>query len=158
MADYASITGGYSNRAGSPLEDGRGITIAGGIDNSATGEGATVSGGIENSASGEWASVSGGQSNAATGRSASVTGGRNNEARGDWSTVTAGGGPERYTEDGSEDDFQGNLATTPYCAIHGGYGNQAGGSNRDVHTTRHESRRGAQSRERLRLLGARRDS
>ena len=77
-ADFATIGGGYANRATDLL-----ATVAGGSDNVAAAA-STVSGGIRNGASGFYAAISGGFHNNASGDHSMVAGGIENVAGGNF--------------------------------------------------------------------------
>lgn len=100
---YASVAGGFLNRAGqlcasvsggsNNLANAPHATVGGGAFNWATGDGAFVGGGFRSLANGAYASVSGGYKSVASGPGASVNGGDRCRATGDRSTVS--GGSER---------------------------------------------------------------
>ena len=124
-ANYASVTGGECNAAGSAsfpaactysggASDGAGVSggasntasgaqssVSGGFINTASGEFSSVSGGESNAASSEYSSVSGGQNNAASGAGSSVSGGQNNTASADFSSILGGDGITVSTEWGT---------------------------------------------------------
>jgi len=115
-----NVIGGYS---GNWVADGvYGATIGGGGaadngigepgQNGVTARFATVAGGVENTASGNGASVGGGWRNTASAPHSVVGGGWSNEATGGFATVAGG---------------VGNLATDGYSAICGGAGDTASG-------------------------------
>ena len=124
-ANYASVTGGECNAAGSAsfpaactysggASDGAGVSggasntasgefssVSGGFLNAASGVYSTASGGTSNAASSEYSSVSGGQNNAASGAGSSVSGGQNNTASADFSSILGGDGITVSTEWGT---------------------------------------------------------
>jgi len=100
--DYATVSGGNNNSAGGNNATVSGgfennasaasTTIGGGYQNTASVGGATVSGGYYNDVGGTGATICGGYENFANGYIATVGGGRYNKARGDYSVVAGGGG------------------------------------------------------------------
>lgn len=100
LADFATVSGGINNTAGSRgatiagglsnTVSGLSATISGGQNNTATGNDATVSGGNRNTASGSYAITAGGLENTASGGLAAVLGGDNNSASGSRATVAGG--------------------------------------------------------------------
>ncbi len=103
---YATVTGGYDNRAAEDY-----TTVSGGYNNDATGYSATVGGGIDNIASGGFGTIAGGSNNT-TGSSSTVAGGFSNHATGDNATVSGGST---------------NSASGSHATIAGGSGNAAPG-------------------------------
>ena len=90
---YGFIGGGYGNQAGNDggtTSDAQWATVAGGIDNRATGGWSTVAGGSQNAAAGSTSSVGGGASNQATASDATVAGGDGNVASGTGAAVPGG--------------------------------------------------------------------
>jgi hypothetical protein len=78
---YGTVGGGLGNRAGNEnedLADAQYPTVAGGIDNTASGLGSTVSGGEKNQASGSFSTIPGGFGNKANGHYTFATGHRAN--------------------------------------------------------------------------------
>jgi len=93
--NYGTVGGGYGNSAGDnagATNDRAYATVAGGMDNRATGDYSFVGGGTGNRASGTQATVAGGGGNMATNTSATVAGGANNTAGGYGATVAGGVG------------------------------------------------------------------
>ncbi|MBD8525671.1 tail fiber domain-containing protein [Pseudomarimonas arenosa] len=104
-ADWATISGGYDNRAmsrlgsiggGSGNRVGGLATVAGGADNQATEAYSTVGGGLGNTAAGLLSSVAGGYHNQATGDRATVPGGGSNSALGDFSLAAGSWGTAQH--------------------------------------------------------------
>lgn len=76
-SDFATVSGGYANRAGNnPSFLGRFATVSGGANNDAIGGGATVVGGSNNVADGDSSMVAGGRQNCAGGVSSFASGNR----------------------------------------------------------------------------------
>jgi hypothetical protein len=91
--NYGTIGGGGWNRAGSAgggTQDATYATVGGGYSNRAEAAEATVGGGRSNTASGERATLGGGYGNQATQHCATSAGGLNNDATGARSTVPGG--------------------------------------------------------------------
>ena len=106
-ADYATVSGGVSNRA-----SGSWSTAGGGQSNTASGNRSAVGGGSFNTASSGYSLVAGGWENTASEWAASVLGGYANRAAGQYSSVGGGRGNE----------------ATGFCAtVPGGRDNQAVG-------------------------------
>ncbi len=105
--DYATIAGGFGNRAMDLFS-----TISGGADNLANNQYATIGGGTANTA-GYQAVVAGGEGNTASGSGATVAGGSDNVSSANVSTV--GGGVL-------------NTANAGYSVVAGGNQNTASGS------------------------------
>ncbi len=102
--DYGTVGGGGGNQAGDSAggtANKRYATVAGGLQNTASGVFATVGGGGGNTASGSNATVGGGTQNTASGDYAAVGGGTQNTASGQFATV--GGG--RWNTAGGDDSF-----------------------------------------------------
>ncbi len=101
---YGVVGGGYGNVAGNDggtATDAQWATVAGGIDNRASGTRSTVGGGTGNVASGGSALVAGGTLNTASGEDAVVAGGEANLASGTGAMVPGGhqnvaGGAESF--------------------------------------------------------------
>ena len=142
---YGTVGGGYGNTAGDDsgsVDDRVSATVAGGIDNLASGSlsaiggglgnraggsQSTIGGGILNTASEAESTVGGGRSNNATGRQSGVGGGEWNAASGDRSAIGGGSnnaasGPDSTIGGGSQ-----NSTTASYSTVAGGSLNEAGG-------------------------------
>ena len=111
-AMYATVAGGYGNRAGNVN-----ATVGGGVGNNASGYDATIAGGSMNTASSYDATIGGGYNNIASGDSSFIGGGIYNANAGIYGTVAGGG----Y-----------NAAEGDYPTIGGGYGNYANADNATV--------------------------
>jgi hypothetical protein len=113
--DYGTVGGGADNQAGSDdaTDNDKYATVAGGLENRASGLQATVSGGRSNTADASRATVGGGKANDATGVGSTVAGGESSYVSG--SSATVGGG-------------LGNDAYGDYDVIGGGSGNRTGTS------------------------------
>ncbi len=114
---YGSIGGGGDNQAGDADTDACNkpyATVAGGIQNAASGGYSAIGGGNNNTASGGNSAISGGYENAASGTASAIGGGYNNTASGYNSAI--GGGIY-------------NKASGDYSAIGGGFTNTASGGN-----------------------------
>jgi hypothetical protein len=84
-ANYATIAGGLNN-----LASGQGATVGGGVTNTASATNAVVSGGTSNTASAAAATVGGGNSNTATAANAGVLSGSSNDATGAQAAIAGG--------------------------------------------------------------------
>jgi hypothetical protein len=129
-ANYASVSGGECNGAGStayPLVCTRttgaadAASVSGGESNTASGEFSSVSGGFLNSASGLWSSVIG-RGNTASGEFSSVNGGEDNAASGFISSVSGGESNTASGEVASVSGGQANVASGVASSILGGFG------------------------------------
>lgn len=110
----------------------RGVTVAGGFDNEASGVSATVGGGDGNTASSEQATVGGGNGNEASEEAATVGGGAFNEASGREATVAGGTGNTASDQWTTVAGGTGNTASVQNAAVGGGFGNTASGQNATV--------------------------
>ena len=135
--DFGTVGGGRGNTAG-----GIDSSVAGGINNAATGVHAVVGGGGNNTASGSISTVGGGSGNSAGAFGATVSGGGGNSASGQRSTVGGGGantasglvatisGGSNNEGSGEASTLGGGLANTAsgaYATVPGGTLNTAGG-------------------------------
>jgi len=105
---YATVDGGWLNRAGGPFS-----TVGGGSQNNAGDIYATVGGGLDNTAGAPGATVGGGWLNNATNIYATIGGGYNNKANEIYTAI--GGGSY-------------NMASGSWAVIGGGYNNYIGGA------------------------------
>jgi len=128
---FGTVGGGYGNLAGddSGTADDRAFaTVAGGIDNTASGLNATVSGGRDNTASDLRATVGGGLDNTASDQYATVGGGWDNTASDRFATV---GGGKDNTASGNRATIGGgdlNTASEVRSTVSGGSDNTASGT------------------------------
>lgn len=133
--DYATISGGKRNQAGSSDGDSSTAvhaTVGGGRRNTASADAATVGGGRSNTASGLFSTVGGGYNNAVSGESATIAGGYGHSAGGQDSTVAGG---SANTASGYRSTVGGgrvNTAQTMAATVGGGIGNDAKGGHQPV--------------------------
>jgi hypothetical protein len=104
LNSYATVDGGWLNRAGGPFSTVGGgsqnnanaiyATVGGGLDNTAGAPGATAGGGWLNNATNIYTTIGGGYSNKADEIYAAIGGGSYNTASGSWAAI--GGGYNNY--------------------------------------------------------------
>jgi len=127
---YGSIGGGGDNQAGDAdtnLTNATYATVAGGLNNKASGVSSAIGGGTGNTASGVSSTVAGGTGNTASGVSSTVAGGNHSTASGNGSAI-GGGGNNTASGDGSAIGGGGsNTASGINSAIGGGFENTASG-------------------------------
>ena len=111
--EFGTVGGGQRNQAGDNAgitSDRSHATVAGGINNTASGIDSTIGGGLNNEASANRSTIGGGQFNRATGDISTVGGGGSNKAEGS-NSVVGGGGV--------------NIASGDYSTVSGGRENEA---------------------------------
>lgn len=125
---WATIGGGRGNSASDEA------TIAGGMENHATGQRSAILGGNSNTAIGFAAVIGGGESNIVdiNGNYAVIVGGMDNECSGDGSAIVSGGGNSVTGHISFIGGGDGNSASGNYSTIAGGTFNQATGRNSSV--------------------------
>ena len=126
--DYGTIGGGGGNIVGvDDMYIQRFATVAGGVNNSATGAASAVGGGGANTASGSNTTVGGGSQNTASDWYSTVGGGYSNDASGHSTTV--GGGYNNTASNSSATVGGGlsNIASGASATVPGGASNTAGG-------------------------------
>lgn len=134
-AEYASILGGFGNRAGDFSFVGGGAdnladsvsTVGGGSENRAIGNWSGVGGGLGNQASEIFAYVGGGDGNTASAVHAFVGAGENNLSSGFFSSVSGGQGNQSTEEGAVVGGGGGNRSIEIYATIAGGFFNEASG-------------------------------
>jgi trimeric autotransporter adhesin len=126
---YASVLGGFANRAGS--DDGNplsawGAVIGGGSYNRASGTQAFVGAGSSNTAGGDSSSIGGGSSNVTSAAVTTIAGGSGNSASA--LAATAGGGMSNKVQGAASTvaGGSGNNAIGAYSMVAGGSDNCAG--------------------------------
>jgi hypothetical protein len=122
-AHYATVSGGYYNRA--TIQYG---TIGGGYGNQASGDYATIAGGSGITASGQYVAVGGGIAHTVSGSWSTVGGGNNNTVAGSWATIGGGYNNSAGANYAVVGGGTGNSASQTYATVPGGNNNNAAGS------------------------------
>ncbi len=141
--NFGFIGGGDDNQAGNnnaDLTDAQYATIAGGLDNTASGDRSVIAGGFTNTASDTFAAVGGGELNMATAEASTVSGGDNNEATEIEATVGGGGSNSASNIGATIGGGTNNIASGFLATVSGGQSNTAsqqfaavgGGSNNNA--------------------------